>query len=92
MVLSKNIYQEFATAFAFGIISLNEYKIINSLLIRDNKRNNMIYKFKNSFGFAFVHPMKIFNFYLRKIIDQYYYFINGEDFKKKIFYFFSSKH
>ena len=79
-LFSKTIFHELATAFAFAIISLNEYKIINSLLIWGKERNNMINIFKNSFGFAFVHPIKISNIDLREKIKQYYYFINGENF------------
>ena len=79
-LFNKKIFHELATAFAFGIISLNEYKIINSLLIWGRERNNMINIFKNSFGFSFVHPIKISNINLREKINKYYDFINGEDF------------
>ena len=79
-LFNKQIFHELATAFAFGIICLNEYKIINSLLIWDKERNNMINILTNSFGFAFVHPIKISNLYLKEKINQYYYFINGENF------------
>ena len=76
----KTIFHELATSLAFGIMSLNEYKIINSLLIWGRERKNMINIFKNSFGYAFVHPIKISNNDLREKVNQYYYFINGENF------------
>jgi len=79
-LFSKKIFHELATAFAFGILSLNEYKIINSLLIWGNERNYMVNIFKNSFGFAFIHPIKISNIYLRKKINQNFDFIKGENF------------
>ena len=76
----KTIFHELATSLAFGIMSLNEYKIINSLLIWGRERKNIINIFKNSFGYAFVHPIKISNNDLREKVNQYYYFINGENF------------
>ena len=79
-LFNKKIFHELATAFAFGIMSLNEYKVINSLLIWGKERNNMINIFKNSFGFAFVHPIKISYIYKKEKVYEYYYFINGESF------------
>ena len=79
-LFSKKIFHELATAFAFGIMSLNEYKIINSILIWGYESNNFLNILKNSFGFAFIHPIKLSNNNIRENIYQYNYFINGENF------------
>ena len=78
---NHKIFLELAIPTSFGIMSLNEYQITNSIFIWDREQRIYMNKYlKQSFSYLCIHPIKFSNLDLREEVKVNAYFINAEQY------------
>lgn len=80
LMYNQRIFLEIAIPMAFSQLRLDKYKICNSILISYEKRAHMVEYLRNSSGITFVHPLKLSKARLQKVVRQYIFFINAEEY------------
>ena len=78
----ERIFIEIGIPTAFALLSLNEYEIINSILILGRSRKYKLKYLKNSKDFTCVHPIKASKLLMKEKeeISSYIYFVNALDY------------
>ena len=79
MYINK-IFLEIAIPSALSQLLLDEYQIINSILIWGSVRKYMMEFLKKSYSYANVHPIKLSNYIYRNSIFNYLFFINAKQY------------
>ena len=77
---NQRIFLEIAIPMTFSQLRLDKYKICNSILIWYEKNAHMIEYLRNSSGITFVHPLKLSEAILQKVVRQYIFFINAQEY------------
>ena len=76
----NKIFLEIAIPSSLALLSIDEFQIINSIIIEGNERNYMKEFLKKSFNYANIHPIKLSKNIMRKSVFSYIYFVNAKQY------------
>ena len=76
----NKIFLEIAIPSALALLSIDEFQIINSIIIGGNERKYMREFLKKSYNYANIHPIKLSKDRMRKSIFSYIYFVNAKQY------------
>ena len=80
VMYNSKVFLECAVPTSFGILLKKEYQLIYlNALWRENRKKAINYLIKDYFQIT-IHPIKLFNFYFNKKVNQYIYFINAKEY------------
>ena len=80
VMYNSRINLECAVPTSFGILLNREYQLIHfNALYGENRKKAINYLIKDNLQIT-IHPIKFFNFYFKKEVNQYIYFINAKEY------------